>query len=298
VIAGAVFALMLIEAGLRAMPDLLPKGTRLALDLFRVRVALDRIQEEDPELGVRLKPNTDVMIEGHPDYRYRIKTHLNLPDRGFRGNVETRPLVGVALGDSFTFGFGVEAEDAWPEQLSRLASKNFANLGGLSYGPPQYTEVLKRYGLPLKPKIVLYALYQNDLRDSDRFARWQQEGGLYRREAGEKGSFWTNRFPAHHSRLYQLVLAPSVNPGYLVADQETLVVAPWRFARRQLKIGWGVARRAILSARHIADEKGATFVLLVMPAKEQTLSTRPDGAAQGDGRVRSRRAQPSRESAL
>ncbi len=270
VAAGIALALLLVEGGLRAMPEALPRGTRLALDLFRVRIAVDRTRQEDPELGFRLKPNSDVLIEGHPDYRYSVKPYLNLPDRGFRGNIATRPLVGVALGDSFTFGVGVDAEDAWPEQLSRLAGRNFANLAVPGYGPPQYTEILKRYGIPLRPKIVLYAVSQNDLRDSAVFARWKQEGGPYRSEPGETHFLGTNGFLARHSRLYQVILVPRIDPIFLEADKETLIFSQERLARPQPKLGWEVAQRAILSAQLITEQEGATFVLLLLPSKEQT----------------------------
>lgn len=272
---GIVLALFLAEIGLRMVPRLLPMGTRLALDLFRVRVAIGDVTQEDKELGVKLKPDSDILVEGHPDYRYHIKTYLNLPDRGFRGNVEPRPLAGVALGDSFTFGTGVEVEEAWPEQLSRLAGKNVANLGVPAYGPPQYTKVLKGYGLPMHPKLVLYALYQNDLKDAVRFARWKQEGGPYRTEGGGEGRLRaSNRFLARHSRLYQLLLAPKVEERFLQVgeDRAVLIMSPQRLQGqdRTPKLGWEVAQRAILAARQLAEGEGATFVLLILPSKEQT----------------------------
>jgi hypothetical protein len=270
VLAGIALAVLVMEAGLRAMPGLLPRETRLALDLFQLRIALHRTQQEDPELWHKLRPNTDVLIEGHPDYHYRFKTYLNLPDRGFRGNVGTRPLVGVALGDSFTFGAGVEAEEAWPEQLSQLAGRNFANLGVPGYGPPQYTEVLKRYGLSLRPKIVLYAVFQNDLRDSALFALWQDRQVPYPRKIGQTLPSGMRRFLAYHSRLYQLVDVPRSRARlYLEADQERLIFYRRKRGREQPWSGWEVAQRAILSARQMTEKEGAAFVLLLLPSEEQ-----------------------------
>jgi hypothetical protein len=270
VAAGIVLALLLAEISVRAVPRLLPMGTRLALDLFRTRIAIDSITQEDQELGVKLKPDSDVLVEGHPDYRYHVKTYLNLPDRGFRGNVELRPLAGVAVGDSFTFGTGVEAEEAWPEQLSRLVGKNFVNLGTPAYGHPQYTKALKAFGLSLHPKLVLYAVYQNDLKDAVRFARWKQEGGPYRGEGGEQRSAWRSRFLVRYSRLYQVVVAPKILPEFLATDPEALIMKPERLTGGQPKIGWEMAQRAILTARQLAEREGATFVLLMLPSKEQT----------------------------
>lgn len=288
---GIVLALLLAEIGVRAVPRLLPMGTRLALDLFRVRIAVDSTTQPDKDLGLNIKPNSDVLVEGHPDYRYHVKTYLNLPDRGFRGNAEARPLIGVALGDSFTFGTGVEAEEAWPEQLSRLAGKNVVNLGTPAYGPPQYTKTLKAYGLSLHPKLVLYAVYQNDLKDAVRFARWKQEGGPYRAEGGGEGRLRTkNRFLVRHSRLYQVFLAPKVAERFLQVGQDkaVLIMNPQHLQQqdRTPKLGWEVTQQAILIARSLAEGEGATFVLLILPSKEQTyrhlLTTQLENSEQPD----------------
>jgi len=268
-VTGIGLAALLIEGGLRAMPQYLPMGARLALDISQMRIAEDIAREDDLELGFKVKPNADVLVEGHPEYRYHIRTYLNFPDAGFRGNVVARPLVGIALGDSFTFGQGVEAQEAWPEQLSSLAGRNFANLGVFNYGPPQYTGVLQRYGLSLRPKIVLYAIYlHNDLWDAAHFVQWQQEGGPY-----TKRSFGQSRFLARHSRLYQLLLASKEGPGLraVVADRKKLLIQVIaEQPAQQQKIAWDSFRQAILSARHLVQDEGATLVVLLVPSKAQT----------------------------
>ena len=264
---GIVSSLLLIEGGLRALPQYLPRDVRLALDLSRHRIALDCTAEEDPELSSKLKPNSDVLIEGHPDYRYHVRTYLNFPDAGFRGNVVPRPLVGVAVGDSFTFGVGVEAEEAWPEQLSQLAGRNFANLGVFGYGPPQYTRVLKRYGLRMIPKIVLYTIYlENDLIDADDFVRWQQEGRQHR-----ASSIGKSRFLARHSRLYQLLVAPRLDGRFAeaVARKNALRVTVRKQPFRRLNIAWEAVQQAVLSARQLTQQNGAALVLVLVPSKIQ-----------------------------
>src|SRR5574341_2155158 len=267
--ASIVLVLLLIEGALRAMPQYLPGGTRLALDVMRATIALDSAQQADPELGLKVKPNSDVLVDSHPDYRYHVKTYLNFPDRGFRGNVIARPLVGVAVGDSFTFGTGVEAEEAWPEQLSRLAEGNFANLGVFGYGPPQYTTILKKYALPLRPKIVLYALFlHNDLADAVHFVEWRQQGGSYKERFISR-----SRFLARHSRLYQLLLFPKNKPGLRVAaaDQKKLIIQLEEDRPiEQVKVALEAVKQAVLSARELTLEEGETLVLLLLPSKAQT----------------------------
>ncbi|MBI3780350.1 MAG: hypothetical protein HY278_04725 [candidate division NC10 bacterium] len=277
VVAGIALALLLIEGGLRAMPQYLQRGTRLQLGVFRAQLAFSSTFEADAYLEHKLKPHLDVLIEGYPDYRYHVKTYLNFRHAGFRGNVVRRPLVGIALGDSFTFGMGVEAEEAWPEQLSQLAGRNFANLGVADYGPPQYTRVLGRYGLALRPKLVLYAIYENDLRDAILFAQWQKEGGGPYDALRKKGLFAKWLSLARYSRLYQLLLAQVFLPARrdpdfwrAAADQGRQLVEESDLPVEASKIAWGLVQEAILSAQRLTQEKGATLVVLLIPSKGQT----------------------------
>ena len=279
---GTVLGLLLIEGGLRAMPPYLPRDSRLALGIFRMTAAMDSTTEADPELRHRTKPNSDVAVEGHPEYRFHIRTYLNFPDAGFRGNVVPRPLVGVAVGDSFTFGAGVEAEEAWPEQLSRLAGRNFANLGVGAYGPQQYTSVLKRYGLALKPELVLYATYLgNDLRDAALFVKWQQEGGADKERFVERFVAESRRFLARYSHLYQVLHPSKVTEA--IGDPKVLVMPEASPPASLRNIAWEALRDAILAARQLTQAAGATLVLVHLPPKAQAYHVRRPWA-EGDTR--------------
>lgn len=61
----------------------------------------------------------------------------------------------VAVGDSYTFGTDVEAEEAWPALVARArADLEVANLGVGGYGLDQAVLRLRRDGLPLGPDEV------------------------------------------------------------------------------------------------------------------------------------------------
>jgi lysophospholipase L1-like esterase len=54
--------------------------------------------------------------------------------------------------------------------LARLTGKTVANLGMSAYGPQQELAVLRRYALPLRPRAIVWAIYEgNDLRDLRRY---------------------------------------------------------------------------------------------------------------------------------
>ncbi len=103
---------------------------------------------DDPTLGHRPNPE----YPGHDP-------------RGFRNREAHTGARIVALGDSQTYGAGVERSEAWPQQLERatgLATYNYA-FGG--YGPTHSVAMLNE-ALALAPDIVIEAFYSgNDLFD-------------------------------------------------------------------------------------------------------------------------------------
>lgn len=97
----------------------------------------------------------------------------------------------MALGDSFTFGFGVEASESYPKQLERKLNEvtegrryEVINAGFPGYSTVQELRYLEEDGLKLSPDIVLVGFFPvNDFADNllepDRFAL--VEGFLYNR---------------------------------------------------------------------------------------------------------------------
>ena len=73
----------------------------------------------------------------------------------------------VALGDSFTFGAGVDHGERWTEELERqIPALEVVNLGMNAIGPDQELLVLESDGLRYGPDVVVCALYEaNDFDD-------------------------------------------------------------------------------------------------------------------------------------
>jgi lysophospholipase L1-like esterase len=108
-----------------------------------------RMAVTDPVLGWR----------GNPDY----PEHDRL---GFRNRNVPREAAVVALGDSQTYGTGVDRDEAWPQQLERLIGQRTYHLAFPGWGPIQGL-VLLEAGLPVQPRLVISALYAgNDLADA------------------------------------------------------------------------------------------------------------------------------------
>jgi hypothetical protein len=93
---------------------------------------------------------------------------------GFR-NTRDRDDVDIAvIGDSF-LEVGKDSE-LLPAFLERLLQVPVANLGQSHYGPQQELAVLRRFAVPLRPKAVVWAFFEdNDLKDVHRYNRNRQK---------------------------------------------------------------------------------------------------------------------------
>jgi hypothetical protein len=73
----------------------------------------------------------------------------------------------LAIGDSFTACTGVKATETWTTQLASLTGKSVYNLGRGGVGLYEYLQILKRYGIQKRPKIVIMNVYAgNNFRDA------------------------------------------------------------------------------------------------------------------------------------
>ena len=126
----------------------------------------------DSEVGYRLKPNSShISVTGCQNFlsksantssKYKVETNeLGLRDL-YSQNFDNPGV--VAIGDSTTYGHGVESADTWVEILQEKLRINVINAGVWGYGVNQYLPTLKRLkeqGVPIK--IVLYGMSWNDV---------------------------------------------------------------------------------------------------------------------------------------
>ena len=111
-------------------------------------------------------------IEGYPP----VPFVLTVDDQGFRNPVRHEQYDWLVLGDSFAEGSKVSDDQVWVTRLAEQRRVRVYNLGMSGGNPVTYLETLKRFGVPLQPKVVLYLLYEgNDLRNSN-FRRRRVDG--------------------------------------------------------------------------------------------------------------------------
>src|SRR5215467_6621406 len=268
VLFGAVVAILSLELGARLVPSrFLPSAVRSIIEEREARLRSNDPYLPDPKLWYVIKPGTDFIFK-HPDQDFRMKTNLNFPGAGFRGGTLGGPAWGVAVGDSFTFGLGVNQEDTWIAQLAKLSRHDIINLGVPGWGPQQYTRTLEQYGMALKPKVVFYGLYNNDLGNATVFAK----------DDGHFNKFSLREFMRRHSVTFNLFRGlRRANKAVKDLDlgeigfkfstenlKDRIIADSMRFPR-----GWPLTRREIETAYQDSQRSNAIFVLLYFPSKEE-----------------------------
>lgn len=136
-------------------------------------LALDRLlghfwPELPPERAAILFPPDSTHAFESLEYAYTIHTNsLGLRDYPLDLDDATSYRVAV-IGDSFTYGWGVDIEDVWVKQVERnLRDAGFAvtlvNMGRPGAGSVSYAELAKEALHIIKPDLVVIALLHNDM---------------------------------------------------------------------------------------------------------------------------------------
>ena len=193
----------------------------------------------------------------------------------------------VTLGDSLTFGYGVDDAQAWPAILAQTVSPlRVINLGLIGASPEQYVRAYETFGHPLRPKLVVVGLYVgNDFSDAELFHRWVH--------AGAPGNYlvWRNfdkdgiikGFLRRHSYLVHLLLhARAVYRNWAVSEPRQLMLGPNVRVQLQPSLitplienaapdqpAFQLVVQALTRLHALATAQGAQVLVILQPTKEQ-----------------------------
>ncbi len=100
--------------------------------------------------------------------RYTVDYHGDA--NGYRNLVDYRQADVVLLGDSFIEGYNVGQSEIVSVQLARRLHRDVCNLGMCDYGPFEELGALRKFGVKLHPRAVIWFFYEgNDLADIEKF---------------------------------------------------------------------------------------------------------------------------------
>jgi hypothetical protein len=254
---------------------------------------LVRSFKESPWYIFTMKPNYDGFSHAE-GFLYRYKTN----SQGYRDDEISlgKDVIRIlALGDSFTFGWGVDRPHTYPDVLESLLNRDDelkANFPGKRFDvinagfhagnyPPSYYLYLKHEGFALRPHFIIMQWISNDVGDFFATA-WKDidKKGLPRRiecqyEVIEDnlGNGYLATRKDHYS--YRKFNTPILRKSHLF-----ILACRWLedFLPRILKFndkynepGLGLdeimrrLKKVFLATQDICDEKGVAFLLFYMP---------------------------------
>lgn len=264
-----VVMLAIIEVALR---------TFTPADLLRLRADnLSHFFESDSLLVFRLVPNTDAMMLT-PEFQ--IPVHIN--EWGIRESRTADTTFSARrvlfIGDSFTFGLGVEEESTFVRKVELLLTRVTKtevlciNGGVPGFNSEQQYHWLMRLWSVVRPNAVCWVFFQDDLRFDPRDF-WVEESSPTLVDR-------TKMFLRRHLYLYHFfgtrltALARKITnragiEGLEPVEEVNLV--PWN---EKIRSQWTNVKGFVARAQELCDRRGASFLLVSLPDLAQVDSAR------------------------
>ena len=282
---GLALGAVLIETGLRVAGGLRDSKAGGASELR----GLHRFRPDLPWL-FELRPGAEGRISEKDSAFYRINAD------GLRDSVHARPKPDgvfrvVVMGDSVSFGYGVEEAEAYPQVLEALLSElvpesriEVVNLGVGGYNAYNEAKLLEGVGQSYEPDLVLVQFCINDLNDptlhfdaQTRIALSvipdaafpdpsQRRGSTH---VPSRGLLWcrTSKLCAAIQDLWLAMAAPEFDDAArrdAVAFIEATDGPEWRWLEAQYE-----------EMARVANAGGASFTILAFPYQKQLAEPSP-----------------------
>ncbi len=241
-----------------------------------------------------------------PHLLYRVPRILGANADGFRERSDASTATIAAIGDSFTFGYGVDVSKSWPERVEELSGKSVYNYSAPSYNIYQYY-YLARHALDLGADEIIIGFYPaNDLRlqvcqllELEYWRSLMEEEGLdrggcfepeknfedFKIAEGVGITYPLTTWSLERSALFGLfyVATGKIRNALPYDESKFVFVQGIPFAKSRMKyriyqtdlenelvqISLGNSRKLFLKMRDLAAARGARFMVLLIPAKFQ-----------------------------
>ncbi len=252
----------------------------------------------DPELGWVPRP----LVEGSHIGKRGATSTFSTNSLGLRDaehpldRVENTRRI-VVVGDSFTWGFGVNDGELFPDVLEELLPRTeVVNLGVTAYALPQEVAYFKRLGVRFDPDILIVALTQNDIALLDQglppenTEHGQREGSPTPESDSDRGSAFSRLKQTIEGRsaLYRLVVDAVNSNRALVKllvrigvkdslagfDEMDPNISPaLKDYPAELSAAWEAMLDDLRELRALTSEKGIRLIVALVPAL-QTVDAR------------------------
>ena len=253
-----------------------------------------RIWAQGDYISVILKPNSkDEHIGLYGDFNVFIEIN-SYGLRDYEKAVDKNLIKILVLGDSMTFGYGVEMNESYPKQLEKMLNKNGVkfqvfNAGGADGDSPgTYYLYIKNYAIQkFNPDIIILGFTYTDITDPRRYEVLEDKNGLpvkirythldvdnEGRAVITKSAIPLLKYGPIY-KIYEGLLTYSHLFAYInnLATKVFLV----RFRDRYYDINmsseiegyWNFNKKAMLAIRDIANKNKKPLMIITVPYREQ-----------------------------
>jgi hypothetical protein len=202
---------------------------------------------------------------GYAPVRPEGRDRRPVNSRGYRDLERTVPKPegvrrAVCIGDSFTWGVSVLFDDAWPQRIERLLSRErgerweAVNLGEPGLNAVQEASRLAAEGFAYEPDVVVVGWVLND--SEDETAAEARRAADWAEEEGRGGS---------PSLLDRSALARLVRARLRATVENRRRVEGFRSMYAEDYAGWVAARRALKAMGGMCRERGVPLVVAIFP---------------------------------
>ena len=225
---------------------------------------------------------------GSAEVRYLVNTETlwnsRVAFRTTQAQVD-RHVDAVAIGDSFTFCF-TDEEDCWVTRLGEKTGRNIVNMGIVGTGTVSHERILRDFGLPLKPELVIWQWFGNDPNEDFGLAQLNGETAILPPDdvpAARRNLTWLHRNSAAVMLLDTLLRHPEDQRAFTwtVPQQCTQPGSPIDICFGQPYLwgafdpnlpgnayGWERTRSAFSNAQDMASGYGGRLVVVLIPPAE------------------------------
>ncbi len=229
----------------------------------------------DSEVEKRLVPDSTFEFAS-AEYKYTVRTNaIGFRDYEHQVVKATGVKRVLLLGDSFTYGPGVQQEQIYPAVTERILNRNKAGqeyevlsmaCGG--YGPEHYLAVLKTFGLKFNPDVVVAGLYvENDITD---WLDLAPQPGLPDRGYRERALYAVNNFLEQRSHFFIFARARLDYPLWRLGLRPYYFPEVFRTpVSQELEAHWQKTYRALSQISSQCAKINADFLVMLIPTLYQ-----------------------------
>lgn len=259
---GIIISIILIEVFFYIAPNFLPRNVRfVSTSIF------------DNDLRQYFKPNIHTIQTLDDGIMWKLDTtNLKMNGIGFRDDGVNSEVYAIVVGDSHVYGHGVDLEKVWTELLEKKVGAEIVNMGQPAAFPETQVKILEIYGIKMKPKIIFFAIFQNDWADAASFVREKEDTYTFMK-----------RFLDSYSSTYRLVRfvvnlkkyqGSSNYPSYSDGNV-SMKFYPFHLGavindtNPDINFGKESMKQSMLKAAEIAKSNNAEIIFFVFPSREQ-----------------------------